>query len=644
MCGIFGFTGINDKSLLRKMSHIMNHRGPDEQGFYEDKNVMLGNNRLSIIDLDSGKQPMSDENNELVIVFNGEIYNYREIRKDLEKKYSFRTNSDTEVILLAYKEFGYNCLEKFNGMFAFAILDKRKNILFIARDRMGIKPLYYTIQDKNLIFSSEMKAILLYDEIKRELNYEAINNFLTFRYNSEAETILRNIFKLQPGHYLISHLGDNNNKPKVEITKYWDFEYLDLGAQEKPIDFYAAKVRDLLSSAVKRRLVSDVPVSALLSGGLDSSSVVALMSKYKTNQKTFIIGFEGEKDNEYEYAQLVAKRFKTDHHELVIKPQKLDLLPKIIWHMDEPVGDLTTIPLYAVFKEARKHSKVILMGDGGDEVFAGYEQTKILQKSQMYNKFLPRIFGKQIIPSFFNLLPKEPALIKLKSFLKNQGNIQFSYMDLMSVFNKDEKKDLYSKKSKCLEHIDSDVKMIGDYFKGNHYFLDKVLRTELKSWFVEDILLRGDRLAMAHSLEGRVPFVDHELVEFSAKIPFKYKLKGFNEKLILKKAMSGILPKEIILRKKQRFTTMIDTWFGDELINISHNLLYEKNDINSCFNKRYLDNLLDYRNKLSYKYLLKGHKLTRQYYARQIWCLLTLNVWNKLFMEDIAPNKVFNRV
>jgi asparagine synthase (glutamine-hydrolysing) len=624
----------------------MSYRGPDERGYYTDDNIMLGHNRLSIIDLKSGQQPMFSEDENIIIVFNGEIYNYKEIRYKLKKKYKFNTNSDTETIIYAYKEYGYSCLSHFNGMFSFALWDKQKKILFIARDRLGKKPLYYSLEKNNFLFSSELKALLLYEEIKRELNYSAINNFLTFRYNSNPETILKNIFKLLPGHYLVFDTKNNEQKPKLEIIKYWDVDFqLYPLKEEKPFNYYTQNTKKLLFEATKKRLISDVPLGALLSGGLDSSAIVAIMSKFENSPKTFTIGFEGEKDNEFSYAKLVADKFNCDHNEITIKPKKLEILPKTIWHMDEPVGDLTTIPAYSIFEEAKKHVTVILMGEGSDEIFAGYEQYRVLNKSQIYRKAIPKVIRKSVIPHFFKILPNEPAFIKLNSYLKNIDSNQYSYMDLMGVFNRFEKEELYSEYGKQkIKDIDSDAKMIKEYFNAKNYFLDNVMKSELKTWLVDDILARSDRMTMAHSMEGRLPFMDHELVEFSAKIPFKYKLVGMNEKFVLKKAMTGILPKEIINRKKQRFFTPIDTWFGKELIDVSAKFLDEENDINKCFNKKYINGLLSYKNKISYRLFLSHNKLTKQYYARQIWCLLTLNMWHKMFIEDVHYGKVLNSV
>ena len=378
MCGIFGFYGFEDKKLIKDMCNILGHRGPDNIGYFTDSKLSLGCTRLAIIDLKKGNQPIFNEDQSICIVFNGEIYNFKLLRQELEKKgHRFSTNSDTEVIVHAYEQFGESCLTHFNGIFAFAIYDSNKKKLFLARDRIGIKPLYYTIINDCLLFASEIKSLLMYETIQRKVNKNAINLYLSFRYVPGSQTLFDGIYKLLPGHYLVF------NKKEIKIRKFWN---LDSKRVTHDLRFYSENILKLLKDSVEKRLISDVPLGAFISGGLDSSAIVSLISKHM-DIKTFSVGFENEtKANELTNAKDVAGFYNTDHYETIVPRDSFKFLPKIIWHLDNLIGDPVIVPNYILSKLARKHVKVILCGEGADELFAGYVHHRNSLYGYYYNK------------------------------------------------------------------------------------------------------------------------------------------------------------------------------------------------------------------------------------------------------------------
>lgn len=384
MCGIIGFNW-DDKELLRKSSDKIKHRGPDSSGFYTDDEVSLGHRRLSIVDLSSrGKQPMSNENEDIFIIFNGEIYNHKELRKDLEKKHDFKSNTDTEVLIHLYEEYGFEFVNKLQGMFAFCIYDSVKKIFFIARDRVGIKPLYYTEYGDKFIFCSEIKGIIENKEIKREVNRKALQSFLIFRANILEETMFSGIKKLLPGHWMVYDLEKN----KIKIKKYWDVSFQK---EYKSFKDYSKILRNLLEDSVKSRLMSDVPFGAYLSGGIDSGTIVSLMGKFSDKTvETFSVGFEDEKESELVGARILAENLETNHHELVIDKNSVKNLPYIVYHADEPMADPTSIPIYMLSKYAKKYCTVILTGEGADEIFEGYPQYKFMKIHEKFIRPMPK--------------------------------------------------------------------------------------------------------------------------------------------------------------------------------------------------------------------------------------------------------------
>lgn len=606
MCGIAGFYGLEDKNLIKKMCNAIEHRGPDDSGFFIDKNICLGNRRLSIIDVSGGKSIYHNEDKSVWSTSNNEIYNYKEIMSELEKKgHKFSTSCDSEVIVHAYEEYGKDCAKHFRGMFAFAIWDSKRKLLFFARDRLGIKPLYYAQVGDVFLFASEIKAILEYP-IERKVDLKALSDYLTFGYIPGPRTMFKGIRKLLPGHVLIL------DKNGIKIEKYWDVEYKQTNFDE---NYYAEKLMQMLQESVKMRLVSEVPLGAFLSGGLDSSSIVAIMSSISDNVKTISATFEeGGYYDESRYSKLVAEHFDTDHHEIVLKGKDVKLLPKIIWHFDEPSSDPSSIAEYLISEKAKKYVTVALVGEGGDEAFAGYRQYKIMSLAYAYHKGFPEVVKKGFMPVISKGLSKAMPIKKPKRYLefasdfsRTLGDPKESYKLMAQIFSEKEKESVakFTRKEMILDQ----------YFKGND-FVKNMFLFELKVPLPDLLLMNVDKMTMAWSVEARVPFLDHKLVEFSETVPFNLKLKGMQEKYLLKKAMSGILPREILKRKKHPFAAPVTSWLESGLKDLSDQLLSKENiQKQGYFNYDYVENLLKRR----------SHK--------HLWSLLFFEIWHGIYIK-----------
>ncbi|MBS3127847.1 asparagine synthase (glutamine-hydrolyzing) [Candidatus Woesearchaeota archaeon] len=603
MCGICGFNW-EDKALARKMSDVLEHRGPDGHGYYTDKNISLGHRRLSIIDLSArGKQPMQNKDGTVWITFNGEIYNYRELRKKLEPKYRFASDTDTEVIIHLYEEYGEKCLQYLNGMFAFAIWDTKKEKFFLARDRIGIKPLYYYFMEGKFIFASEIKAILEHN-VERHVDTNALADFITFGYVPYPRTMFSNIYKLPPAHCLIF------SKNKIRIKKYWDI------GTEKALSFSDAK-KSLYSDfrkSVELQLMSDVPLGAYLSGGVDSSSIVAMMSTLTENPvTTFSIGFDSDEViNELYYAKQAAEKFNTDHNEIIVTSEEaVKILPKIVQHLDEPIANPASVPLYFMSKAAKKKVSVVLTGNGGDELFAGYRQHKVLSIVNRYYNRSPYLFNSKAAHLAISLLNKAvPGSSKYKKyssfaaeFVKTLHNPTLSYMALMyNVFKPEDKEKLFADKS--MQMTNPNTEIITSSFSAKSDILNRLCMIDLKMLLPENYLMVDDKINMANSVESRVPFLDHNLVQSALNMPSSYKLSGLKEKYIFKKAMSGLLPKEILTRKKYGFTPPLTHWINKDLRSEAQNILLDNNEIGKYFNKSYLSKILNEASKKDYNKVL----------------------------------------
>lgn len=623
ICGIFNF-GTKERvtpETLKRMCSVMVHRGPDDEGFFVEGNVGLGMRRLSIIDLSTGHQPISNEDETVWVVFNGEIYNHLILRKELQGKgHRFSTNSDTEVIVHAYEEYGEDCVNRLRGMFAFAIWDKAKKKLFLARDRIGIKPLYYYVDDNRLIFGSELKVILQYPRIPKDLDFEALDNFLTFEYIPAPLTIFKKIKKLPQAHTLSVENG------KLKINEYWKLHFKEVKRSEEET---SQELYEILKEAVKMRLMSDVPLGAFLSGGIDSSTVVGLMSQVMDKPvKTFSIGFDDPSYNELKYARIVAKHFGTDHTELVVKPDIANWVDNLIKYLDEPFGDFSIFPTFLVSELARKYVTVALSGDGGDELFAGYEYY-IADKIENYYKKLPRVFRQKLIPTFVNSMPpsshKKGLINKIKRFVEGTCHPDILYhFRWAKFFSEEEKELLYS------QDVKRELKGVDTYWIFIKYLselngtdrLGKELFADIKTYLCDDILVKVDRMSMANSLEVRVPFLDHKFVEFVATIPSSMKLKGFKSKYILKKTMSRILPQEILHRDKQGFSIPIKNWLRNELRPLMEDMLSSTRiKMEGFFNPDYIDRI-----KTEHLKGVANH-------SHRLWALMIFEIWQDLYLK-----------
>ena len=623
MCGICGFN-FEDKKLLKSMTDEIKHRGPNASGFYTDNGISLGSRRLSIIDLSkAGNQPIYNEDKSIALVYNGEIFNFKEIRNRLkEKKHIFRSNTDSEVIVHAYEEYGIDCLSHFNGFWGFALYDTKKKLLFLSRDRLGLKPLYYFYDGKKFLFASEIKAIIKDRSIKRSVNFDALSYFLTYRYIPSDLTIFNGINKLKPGHYALLDLKTK----KFDVNKYWDVPLKIINNGKANIE---KDIINILKDSVERRLISDVPLGVYLSGGIDSSSIVAMMKEFTSDISTYSLAFEHDKiGNELAYAKKVSEYFGTRHKEITISTDIINELPKIVWNLDEPISDPAAVPVYYLSKEAKKDVTVILTGDGADELFAGYDQYKFLSLGHKM-RLLPKTIRKAV-PSAVKLLPKS-MLDKLYKYssatgeqifnrLKNmvidiKENKAKAYTDVVGIFDDEEKQNLLNFK------FENNYDAINKNFFSKGDFLTQLTYFDVKNYLAEDLLMKPDKMCMAHSIEARVPYLDYRLVEYSFSIPSSLKLRNNTSKYILKRALKNYLPRDIIYRKKQPFHMPLDEWLSKGIKNYFFDLLEQP--INSkLFNKRYIEKIFNNYNN------------SKLYYGRQLWSLGIFNIWYKVFIED----------
>ncbi|MCB4436299.1 asparagine synthase (glutamine-hydrolyzing) [Alteromonas sp. McT4-15] len=621
MCGILGtlnFTNTVDEQRLASMRDTMPYRGPDSNGIWISNNLHCGlaHLRLSILDpTPAGHQPRVEENGRFVISYNGEVYNYIEIRAELQKKgYTFETGTDTEVILSAYIEWGEDCLNRFNGMFAIAIYDNETETLFLARDRLGIKPVYYYQDEHELIFASETKAILKGLSALPDLNVELIDDYMSFGYIPGEKTLHKGINRLMPGHYAIV------KGREMKITQWWDLTFNN--DEDKGFDYYLNESKRLLESAIDLRLRSDVPLGIFLSGGIDSSAVVGLLAdKVKEPLKTFSIAYDfGKNFDETQYARMVADKFGTDHHELKITPQQFaDFIPEYIHLMDEPVTEAAAISLFFVSKLAKEKVTVALSGEGSDEIFAGYDLYQYMNVLEKYRGVVGQK-GTEIFAGMANkVLGKSHKVSKYLNMatqpIEKRYKGMSTYPDAQkeALYRPDFKVELEKAKTET-GHGAFSAKLF-DKTKGNDQ-LSKMLYFDTKTWLVDDLLIKADRMSMATSVELRVPFLDYRLVEFAASIPSKHKINKGEGKYPLKKMMEGILPNDIIYRKKMGFPTPLKLMFQNELREYATNLLLaEDTRVHKFFKKERIAQLIEEHNADKYDH----HKT--------LWQLVVLEEW-----------------
>jgi asparagine synthase (glutamine-hydrolysing) len=606
------------------MASVINHRGPDDEGIYVKNNVGLAHKRLSILDLSpAGHQPMSNEDGSIWIVFNGEIYNFLDLRDGLQKKgHTFRSRTDTETIIHLYEEKGVECVHDLRGMFAFAIWDENKKRLFCARDRAGKKPFVYAHTEDGLIFASELKSLLKDPALKRNLDYTAIHNYLTYQYVPSPMSIFTSVKKLPPAHILIYEGGN------LKIKRYWNLSYQHK-LQLSSVEEYGEQFRGLFEEAVKIRLRSDVPLGAFLSGGVDSSLVVAVMSRLMDQPvKTFSIGFEEEAYDEVAFARLIAEKYETDHHEFIVKPDAVSILPQIVWHYNEPFADSSAIPTYYVSKMTRDFVTVALNGDGGDESFAGYERY-VADKLADYYRRVPPFMREGIIRRVLDKLPhstnRRNFFRRLKRFVKGISEPpERRYVRWICFFDNEMKGDLYTPSFKDLNREYDSVDLTVKWYEqaDAEQFLDRTLFVDVMSYLPEDLLVKVDIASMAHSLEARSPFLDHKVMEFAASLPPNLKLRGMETKFLLKHTLSDIVPKEILQRKKMGFGVPLDVWFRNDLKEMAYDVLLDQKSIErGYFRKEYVSKMLD-------------EHVSKQYdHSYRIWALLFLELWHKMFVD-----------
>ena len=623
MCGICGFLNrkILSPEVLEKMNDVLSHRGPDDKGIYinqlpygsETIQVGLGNRRLSIIDLtEHGHQPMCNEKGDIRIVFNGEIYNFQELKKELEHKgHKFKGRSDTEVILHSYEQWGKDCLRKFNGMFAFAIWDEKEKQIFIARDRVGIKPLYYYFKNRNFAFASELKSILQYPLFEKELNKKSLYYYLLFQYVPTPYSIFENTWKVPPGHYLI--LKENG---EIQIEKYWDVLQERKTMRKNSIQEYTEEFEELLKTSIKYRLISDVPVGAFLSGGTDSSLVVALMNQLTDKVETFTIGFDRKKYNEAPFAKKVAQYLETKHHEFYFKEKDIfALIPKLFQYYDEPFADSSSLPTYLVSKLAKQNGiKVVLSGDGGDELFCGYN--RYIWMNRMQNLFfLPEIMRKNLIPS----LQRFPylKLRRISQILQYKDPIQM-YLGIICMWNEKELKKLLGE-----NYSYDELPFYKIYQKLLPLpVLEKFPLLDFHTYLPEDILTKVDRASMAVSLEARVPLLDHRIVEFVYSLPLNLRYRKGIRKYLLKKTLYKRLPEEFFERPKQGFGIPLDDWLrGGARPYVEEYLNTKRIKKEAMFNPQFVEGVV--RKHLSGKYN----------YQYPIWTLLQFQLWKEKYLS-----------
>jgi asparagine synthase (glutamine-hydrolysing) len=623
MCGITGIFNYQtaqevNTELLSGMCDSIAHRGPDEEGFFTDQEtgVALAHKRLSIIDIKTGKQPMSNVDETIWIAFNGEIYNFPELKNELRGKgYSFRTTSDTEVIIYMYEEYGEESFARLNGIFASAIYDKRKKCVILARDHFGVKPLYYTFANGSLFFGSEMKAILQVPFLKKELDYAAFNSFLTFRYNPSPQTLFKGIKKLQPGHYL-----QVTTKGNVKLKSFWNYipKTNNHISENEAIEEY----QRLFSAAVCRQMISDVPVGLLLSGGVDSAVIGYLMQKNTSGKiKSFTIGFPGKGDfNELEDARTTAEWIGSEHYDLTITQEEyMDFFYKSFWYTEEPIAESAIPALYYVSKLASQHLKVVLGGQGADEPLAGY--TRYI--GAHYICKYASVLQKLPLNTILSILPRNERL-KRAAYANRFSNELQRFLGIYTIFTPLQKEYLILPEVKKQLH-DVDEALVESFYSQTSMLedsLSKILFIDTRMSLPDNLLLFNDKMTMANSLEMRVPFLDIEFVKFIESLPSKFKLNGLKSKYIHKKAVEKWLPKEIIYRRKRGFSTPMDEWLQKDFARTARNLFNKKGS--AC--RKYFN--IDFINGM-----IAQHQNRKEDFKRHIFLLLSFELWHKTFFE-----------
>lgn len=620
MCGICGYfepgrTSIIDRGLIKSMADTLAHRGPDGEGVYVGPGIGLGHRRLSIIDVATGQQPLANEDETVWISFNGEIYNYEELNKRyLSTGHQFRTRSDTETIVHLYEELGEECFSKLRGMFAIALWDTKKRKLLVARDRIGKKPLYYAWDGKRLIFGSEMKALWPAAKFDREVDLEAVSDYFSYLYVPAPKTIYKQVRKLRPAHYL------SVDASGIREVPYWDLSFHEPQKLSEPE--WCERLIDEYKTAVKVRLMSEVPLGAFLSGGVDSSSVVALMNQVQSPVTTCSIGFTEESYNEAAEAKEFANSLSANHHEQIVSPKAVDIVEKLAWHYDEPFADSSAVPTYYVSKMAREHVTVVLSGDGGDENFAGYRRYKFDMRENMMRSVLPLSARRAIFGPLSRAYPKAdwaPRIFRAKTTLESLSRSGIEgYFNTMSSIPPEMKAKLLGEEIRQkLNGYDSMNVLKYHYDRADTDDpLSRILYTDIKTYLVDDILVKVDRASMANSLEVRCPLLDHELMESIACIPSNLKLSHGTGKYIFKKALETVLPQEILHRRKWGFGVPLATWFRRDLKDFAYETVFSAKD--SYLNYTFLEQCWN------------QHQRRQRDWSSMLWQVLMFKTWQRV--------------
>ena len=628
MCGINGIalSSNSRRSLdvreLERMRDVLTHRGPDDAGMFVDARVGrigLGHRRLSIVDVAAGQQPMTNEDGSLHIIYNGEIYNHGDFRSSLEARgHVYNTHCDTETILHLYEEYGPSSVEQLRGMFAFAIWDQKKRELFIARDRLGVKPLYFThTGDGSLYFASEIKALLETGAVRAELNYDALPDYLANHATSGEDTLFRGIKRLLPGHTLLWRDG------RLEINRYWDLSFQrDENNQRSDAD-YIAEWSELFRESVRLRLMADVPLGMFLSGGIDSSAIAAVMSELVREPiKTFSVAFAEREANELEYARLVAKKFNTNHHEVVVSPEEFfAALPKLVWHEDEPLAHPSSVALYFVSELASRHVKVVLTGEGSDELLAGYgrypKTILNVKAGKRYQQLAPAGIRNAVRKQIENLPAGSKARQKLlRTFLALSPDLESIYFDNFAVFPRAMQPSLLNAETQARVGIADPYRVMNGVLAETNAtsLLDRLLCADIKT-YLHELLMKQDQMSMAASIESRVPFLDHKLVEFSAALPERMKLRGSTTKYILRESMKGVLPEAILSRPKMGFPVPVGAWFRGAFRSvIDEYVLGERATSRGIFDAGFV------------RSLVQRHQQGEEHTER-LWALVNFEIW-----------------
>ena len=628
MCGIAGFAFTDarhpvDPELLGRMTDVLRHRGPDADGFHVRPGVGLGHRRLSIIDLSTGDQPMYNETRSVAVVFNGEIYNFAELARELGARgHTLASRSDTETLVHAYEDFGLEFVKRLRGMFAFALWDESQRRLVLGRDRAGKKPLYYHVDAERLVFASEIKALLRDPSIKRRVSVEGLSDYFTFGVIPAPGTVFQDIRQIPPGHLLVWERG------QARLHEYWDVVFDNTGPATPGAASEAFSA--LFDEAVRMRMVADVPLGAFLSGGIDSSAVVASMARQSARPVvTTSVGFAERTHSELEHARVVAAALGTEHHELLVRPDAMADLPRLVWHLDQPFADSSALPTYYVSRAARERVTVALSGDGGDELFAGYQRRYGIHRlEQRLRRLIPGSIRRGVLAPLSRIYPRSeriPRPLRLKLVLSNLGqSFERAYFNDMSLFLEEEKRDLCTPELLSQARHHDPVAAFARHFDRVRDAdpLSRVLYVDFKTWLANDILVKVDRMSMACSLEVRAPLLDHKIIEFAASLPPQLKFRGSVSKYLLKRHVADRLPAADVHRQKQGFELPLATWLRGELREMAHDLLFSARATGR-----------GYVRPEAVRRLWDTHQSCARNQASKLWALMVLELWHRQYMD-----------